>query len=257
MSIATIRAVSRHEIRLVMSDPMPFAVMALMPILIAFFIAPALQAMLVGDGSTRVSGAEVAVPAMTVMFGFFLTGNIGQSFFYEHRWNTWDRVRAEAITPVELVAGKAFPYVVLAIVYQIAVFAAGVALLGFRIQGPILLMTLTMVPFAIMLVTFAFALVAACRSARQLQAYSNLLGLLFAGLAGAITPLHLLPGWAQAVAPWTPGYWVLRGLTDVVQGADPMSAGLRAGAALLAFSAVFALVGLSQFNVSDRKIYVS
>jgi ABC-2 type transport system permease protein len=110
-----------------------------------------------------------------------------------------------------------------------------------------------MVSFAIMLVTFAFALVAACRTARQLQAYANLFSLLFAGLAGALTPLHLLPGWAQAFAPWTPGYWGLRGLTDAVQGANPATAGL----VLLAFSAVFALIGLSQFKVSDRKIYVS
>ncbi len=256
MSLATILAVSRQELRLIWSDPTPYVLLALMPLGIASFVKPAFEAMLAAESGAE-GGAQLAVPAMTIMFGFFLTSNVGHAFFYEHRWNTWDRVRAEALTPVELVLGKTLPYVVLVTLYQVAVLAAGALLLGLRVEGPLPALALAIVPFAIALVTFAFALVAVCRNVRQLQAYSSLSGMLFAGLAGALTPLHLLPSWTQAIAPWTPGYWGLRGLTEIVRGADALGIGLRAALALLAFSAVFSLIGMSQFRPSERKLYPS
>lgn len=85
----------------------------------------------------------------------------------------------------------------------------------------------------------------------------EVVGVADAGLAGAITPLFLLPSWAQAIAPLTPGYWGVQGLTSVVVDVDPVANSVRCGAALLVFSVAFAGIGFSRFHVSDRKIYAS
>jgi ABC-2 type transport system permease protein len=54
-------------------------------------------------------------------------------------------------------------------------------------------------------------------------------------LGGAMVPLTTLPGWAQAIAPASPGYWAMSALRSAVLG---LAAGtLRAAGVLLAIAA--------------------
>lgn len=60
------------------------------------------------------SGAEYAVPALSVLFAFFLVSFVGFLFFSEHRFNTWDRMLASQARPSEIMLGKVAPPFVLA-----------------------------------------------------------------------------------------------------------------------------------------------
>ncbi len=65
-------------------------------------------------------------------------------------------------------------------------------------------------------------------------------------LGGALVPLAVLPGWAQAAAPASPGYWAMSALRAALRGEAAPT--LRAAAILLAVAAVTA--GLAAWRIS-------
>jgi hypothetical protein len=69
MSLAAVRAVARHELRLMRRDLVPLAVMVVVPVIIAGFIATLHEAVREETGSGALGGAQTAVPAMAVMSG--------------------------------------------------------------------------------------------------------------------------------------------------------------------------------------------
>ena len=56
----------------------------------------------------------------------------------------------------------------------------------------------------LMEVALGFMLLSLCRSVLQLNAATNIGAMVLGGIGGAVTPIDTLPGWAQAIAPFTP-----------------------------------------------------
>src|SRR5690242_2062533 len=94
MSFRRSGAIARHEMRVLRRDPMPLCVLLLLPLIMAPLYRTTFHAALVFDGHPSASGADYAVPAMIVQFGFFLAPFTGFLFFREYIWKTWPRVRA-------------------------------------------------------------------------------------------------------------------------------------------------------------------
>ena len=61
-------------------------------------------------------------------------------------------------------------------------------------------------------------------------------------LSGSLVPLPILPHWVAHVAPWTPGYWALRGFQAAVESGGEQattfgrSLGVLIGISILAFA---------------------
>lgn len=254
MSSRRSAAVARHDLRILRSDPAFLVIMTVMPLVVMAFIKPAFRASLLLSGAPGANGAEQAVPGTSVMFSFFMMGNLGFGVFREHGWNTWERLRASAASPAEIMIGKmAVP--MLTLVLQLSVlFGLGGVLFGLHVRGTLLGLLLVIGALAICLVSLGALLLAVCRTVMQLNAATNLGTMLFAGLGGAITPLSVLPDWARAIAPITPSYWAMRGFRSVTLTNGDLSSVVLPICVLLAFAAGFAILAAFRFRMEDTKI---
>lgn len=248
MSLARSWAVARHDFRILRSDPVFLITMTVMPLLVMAFMKPAF-----GVAGAAVGGADHAVPGVTVMFAFFLVGNVGFGVFREHGWNTWERLRASRAAPIEVMAGKVVvPLLTLALQLAVLIGLGGV-LFGLRVRGSMPALVLVAAAFAVCLVCLGLLLLAVTRTIMQLNAISNLGTMIFAGLGGALAPYSVLPGWARAVAPATPSYWAMRGFRSVIAGGGLGDVALPVGV-LLGFALVLGALAVYRFRYDEVKV---
>jgi len=93
-----------------------------------------------------------------------------------------------------------------------------------------------------------------CRSVLQLNALSNAGAMLIGGLGGTITPVEFLPGWAQAIAPFTPAYWAMQGFREVTLAPGGLADVAVPLLVLAGFTVAFAVVAVMRFQVEDTKV---
>lgn len=253
------RALARLDLQILRRDPAFLVVFTVMPLLFMAFNRDVIGAalLLTGDaGATELSaaGAQFLVPGATVLFTGFLVGNIGFGVFREHGWGTWERLRASVLTPTELMLGKAV-VPALTSAFQLAVLLGGGGLLfGLRLEGSVAGYVLVAVALGVSQIALGFMLLSVCRSVIQLNAISNAGAMLLGGLGGAITPVELLPGWAQAIAPAVPTYWAMEGFRAVTMEGGGLGDVARPVAVLLGFTVAFLAVAVKRFQVEETKV---
>jgi ABC-2 type transport system permease protein len=246
-------AIARHELRILRSDPVFFIIFTAMPLVVMAFVKPSFRFALVAQGHPGVNGAEQAVPGMTVMFALFLMGNVGFSFFREHGWGTWERLRASWATPSQIMAGKMAVPLLEAAVQLVVLFGVGGALYHLHVRGSMIALTAVAAAFCLCVVGLGLALLAICQTVLQLNAVANLGAIVLAGIGGAIAPAAALPGWARTVAPATPSYWAMRGFRSVILDGGSLGAVALPVVVLLGFAVAFLAVAATRFRFEQTK----
>jgi ABC-2 type transport system permease protein len=175
------------------------------------------------------------------------------SFFAEHAWATWDRLRASSATSLEIVIGKTVPRVAIGIVQFAVIFGAGVVVFGLHIRGPALALVPLVVAFTVCLVLLGVAVTALCRTAAQASSFGYLGMVLFGAIGGAFVPFSVLPGWARAIAPVTPTYWAMRGLRSVILDGRGIGGVAEPTVMLLGMGALFTVVALRKLRFDETK----
>ncbi len=241
MSLRRIAAIARNDLRLLRSDPGFLIVLTLMPLVVMAFIKP-------------VFDAGQVVPGMAVMFSMFLVGNLGFSVFREHGWNTWERLRASWASPGEILVGKSVTPLMCLVLQLTILFGVGGVLFGLHVRGSFMALALVALSYAICLLALGSVLLALCRTLMQLNGLTNLGAMVLAGLAGALTPFALLPVWARAIAPATPGYWAMRGFREVITGGAGLRAVMVPCSALLGAAVVLGSFALWRFRFDETKL---
>lgn len=254
-SLGRIRAVARHDLRILRSDPAFIVIFTVMPLAFMAFNDRAIGAALsLRSPGEAVSGASFVVPGATVLFSGFLVGNLGFGIFREHGWGTWERLRSSQLSAVELMVGKSVAPI-LTISFQLVVLLGGGALLfDLEVRGSVAAFVVVAAALALMEVALGFMLLSICRSVVQLNALSNAGAMLIGGLGGAVTPVEFLPGWARAIAPATPAYWAMRGFRRVTLESGGLTDVALPVAVLLGFAVAFAVVAVTRFQVEETKV---
>jgi ABC-2 type transport system permease protein len=242
-----------HELRLARRDPLPIMVLIVFPIITIAFLKPALRPALVQSGYPHANGAEQVVPGQAAMNAFFLVTLITFSFFAEHAWATWDRLRASPATSLEIVIGKTVPRVAIGIAQFLVILSAGVVIFGLHIRGDALALVPLILAFTVCLVLLGVAVTALCRTAQQASSFGYLGMVLFGAIGGAFVPFSVLPGWARAIAPVTPTYWAMRGLRSVVLDGRGIGGVAKPTAMLLAMAVLFTLIALRRLRFDETK----
>ena len=248
-------AVARHDLRILRRDPAFLIIFTVMPLLFMAFNEAAVGAALaLRFPDVEANGAAFIVPGATVLFSGFLVGNLGFGVFREHGWHTWERLRASPLTTPELMAGKSI-VPIMTISLQITVLlGAGILFFGLRLLGSLAAFVAVAAALVLMEVALGFMLLSVCRSVLQLNALSNAGAMLFGGLGGAITPVEFLPGWAQAIAPFTPAYWAMQGFREVTLKPGGLADVAVPLLVLAGFTVAFAVVAVLRFQVEDTKV---
>ena len=253
MSPSRSAALIRHDFRVQWSDKSALISLTVMPLVMMAFFKPLARLALTDENPTA-NGSEYTVPAMTTLFAFFLVGFVGFSIFSEHRWNTWERLRASQASNAEILAGKVVPAMTICMVQQSVLFGAGYVLFGLRVRGSVLGVALVCLALSLCLVALGVLMAALLKTEQQLNALSNLGAMILAGISGALVPLSVLPGWAQTIAPATPQYWAMRGFRSVILDGEGVSAVALPVAVLLALAAAAALLALLRFRFDEPKV---
>lgn len=253
MSLPPSAAIATHELRQFVRDPGQIVQMLFTPLVMIAFLTPAFEPVLAGEGFEGASGAAHAVPGMVVMFSFFAAGMVGFTFFREHGYGTWNRLRATPAGTLDIAVGKVVPTFLLVLAQQAALFVVGVVVFRLEIRGSVPGLALVAVSLALSLVALGVLFAAVLRSSEQLQAASSMTAMALAGLGGAFTPLSVLPSWAQAIAPATPTYWAMRGFRSVILEGVGVGAVVAPVAVLLAFAVACTTVATSRFRFDEAK----
>jgi ABC-2 type transport system permease protein len=226
-------ALARHNTMLMRREPGAVISRLIQPLVLITLMRPLYVAALARDGVQ--AGTVQVVTGMLVMFSLLALSVVGTGILTERSWRTWDRLRATPARAGELLAAKALPAFALLVLLQAEVIAFGAGVFGLRVPDPALL-ALAVACWALALLGIGTALGAALRSQSELNVAYDIGGLLFSALGGALIPAAELPGWAQAIAPASPGYWAMAALRSALHGqAGPA---LRDAAVLVAVAAV-------------------
>lgn len=248
------RAVARHDLRILRRDPFFLVIFTVAPLGFMAFNDRTFGSALSQSLGREVDGSAFVVPGAAVLFSAFMVGNLGFGIFREHGWGTWERLRASPLTSFELMVGKSLTPILTLGIQLTALLLGGTLLYGLEIPGSIPAFAAVAVALAVMEVCLGFFLLSICRSVVQLNAIINGSTMLLGGLGGAMVPVALLPGWARAVAPATPAYWAMRGFRAITIDGGGFSAVALPIAVLLGFAVVCLLLAVRRFQVEETKV---
>lgn len=246
-------AVARTNLLLQLRDPAPPLLMIAIPLIMVPFLLPGAAAQLHLDGYPHANGTEQVLPGFATLFAFLSTQMVITLFFREYAWGTWDRLRASAASTVDIVLGKAGVAVLVQLVQLAAVMLIGSALFGYRPNGSVPALCLVLVVFSLTLASFGVMVVALVNSMDLALSISNLVGMLMAGLGGALAPVSSFPSWAGWIAHASPAYWALDAIQRISLRHAGLTDALPAIGVLLAFALGFSAVGALRFRVDSAK----
>jgi ABC-2 type transport system permease protein len=243
----------RHELRLVMRDPLSVMILIVFPIITMAFLKPAFRAALVQSGHVHANGAEQVVPGQAVVSAFFIVGLTTFGFFSEFGWMTWDRLRASPASSLEIVLGKSIPRVALVLAQFLVVLGVGVVVFDLEIKGDAFALVPLVFTFSITLVALGVAVTAICRTAQQANSFAYVGMIVFGAIGGALVPFSTLPQWARTIAPVTPTYWAMRGFESVILDGRGFGAVAAPVCALAAMAVAFVLLALRRLRFDEQK----
>jgi ABC-2 type transport system permease protein len=255
MSLRNCRAILSHELRVMWTDPSTVIFVIVMPLIMVALMRELFATALRSEGFEGANGSEYAVPAMAVGFAAFGVGYAGFTFFRDHGWATWDRLRATQASSVDIMVGKVLPTVGVTFVQLTLLFVLGGPLFGLEVSGSWLALGLLVASVALTLCAFGMLVTALAKTMNQLNAVGSVGGMAMAMLGGAWVPVALMPGWAQAVAPVLPTYWAMRGFRDVILGGEGVSAVVLPVGVMLGMGLLFTVVAAMRFRFEDTKVY--
>lgn len=248
-------AIMRHEFRVMLTDPSTVVFVVLMPLIMVAIMKELFASALRDQGYASANGSEFGVPAMAVAFSAFGVGYAGFSFFRDHGWGTWDRLRATPAGSVDILVGKVVPNVSVTVTQLLLLFVLGGPLFGLDVTGSWSALLLLVLALALSLSAFGLLVTSVCSTMNQLNAVGGVGGMALALLGGAWVPIETMPGWAQVVAPGVPTYWAMEGFRDVILDGGGLGAVAVPTLVLLGFGVGFTLLTAWKFRFDDAKVY--
>lgn len=248
-------AIMRHEFRVMITDPSTVVFVVIMPLVMVAIMKDLFATALRAQGYASANGTEFGVPAMAVAFAAFGVGYTGFSFFRDHGWGTWDRLRAAPVGSVDIMVGKVVPNVTVTVVQLLLLFGLGGPLFDLEVTGSWVAMAVLILALALSLSAFGMFVTSVTRTMNQLNAVGSVGGMGLALLGGAWVPVETMPGWAQAIAPGIPTYWAMEGFRDVILESGGLGSVLLPATVLLGFGVVFTMLSAWKFRFEDTKVY--
>lgn len=255
MSLRTSLAIIRHEFRVMFSDPSTLIFILIIPLVMVALMRQLFDRQLAAEGFPGANGSEFAIPGMAVGFAAFGVSYAGFTFFRDHGWGTWDRLRAAPISSIELITGKVVPTVTVTVAQLGILFLLGGPLFDFTVNGSVVGIALIIVVLAASLSAFGMAVTAVSRTMQQLNAIGSVGAFGMAMLGGTWVPVAAMPGWAQTIAPALPTYWAMKGFRSVILEGGGVGDILVPLLVLVGFGIAFTIMAAARFRLEESKAY--
>ncbi len=197
---------------------------------------------------------QLAVPGFTVMFVFLTAQATARSIYDEKKIGSFRRLLAAPMSKASLLAGKMLPNFITGLIQTAVIFAFGT--IGMRLMG-LTPMTLGNAPLVVALVavlvalcssTFGILIAAIARTENQIGGLSSVFLWVMGILGGCFIPLFILENFLGPLPKIVPHYWANRAFNDLLVRGLGLADVTTEMAALLAFTALFFVIGLWRFD---------
>ncbi len=207
-----------------------------------------------GEREEMPDAVQLAVPGFTVLF-VFLTGQAtARSIYDEKKVGSFRRLLAAPMSKASLLAGKMIPNFMTGLIQTAVIFAFGI--IGMRLLG-LTPMTLGDAPLAVVIVAvlvalcssaFGILIAAIARTENQIGGLSSVFLWVMGILGGCFVPLFILENFLGPLPKIVPHYWANRAFNDLLVRGLGLADVTTEMAALLAFTALFFVIGLWRFD---------
>ncbi len=194
------------------------------------------------EGRSLPSAFEQTVPGFTLMFSVFLASAVAGQIALERRTRgTWFRTLASPVGRPVVVLGTVLAAFSLGVLQSVILFAIGRFAFGMELGSEYLGLALAIILFQMVPAGLGLALAGYTDNIQLQNNIINLSVLLFAVIGGALLPLFLLPDWMQFLSRFTPHFWAMQSLHDLMfRGRDLADVAFK-----LSILAVFAVIPLT------------
>ena len=202
----------------------------------------------VSEGPTEtgvpVNLMDAFMPAFAVMFAFFLTGHIGQTFHKERDEGTFRRLLASPLSRASIIAGPMVAYTIVVVLQVVFLFGVGAGL--FKLELGDSLLGLLAVSLALGLVVAALGLLLGviARTGRQADTLGTLVAFVLPFISGifpmnSFEPSYMAGGVVGTIGMFIPHMHAAEGYRLVMTGeGTPVTVMVQVGILLL-FAVIF------------------
>jgi ABC-2 type transport system permease protein len=201
-----------------------------------------------GPRDAAYNGYAHAFAGMGVQFILFMGIELGVGLLLMRRMGLWKRLRAAPVSRGLLLGSRIASGTVIALILFAGIYAAAVAVFGVRVRGSIGGFVAVALAFALLTSTFGLLIAAIGKTPEATRGLAILATLLLVMLGGAWVPTFVFPDWLQSLTAWVPTRWAIDGLEAMTWRGLDLDAAMMPVAAMLAVSAVFALIATRRFR---------
>jgi len=206
------------------------------------------QVEVAGKANAKYNPFSHSFAGMGVQFVLFMGIEIGVGLLLMRRMGLWKRLRAAPVSRSLLLGSRIASGTLIATLLLAGIYAAGIAFFGVRIEGSVAGFIAIAVAFAILTATFGLLIAALGKTPEATRGLAVLATLLLVMLGGAWVPAFVFPEWLQTATLFIPTRWAVDGLEAMTWRGLGFEAALAPVGAMLAFSAIFALLAIKRFD---------
>ncbi|MBX3154890.1 MAG: ABC transporter permease [Deltaproteobacteria bacterium] len=197
----------------------------------------------------NISSFQVTVPGNAVLFGFFIALTVAMAFTGERRTGTWRRLLAAPVPRSHALLATLIPYYLVGITQLAFLFGIGAAAFGMQVAGSLAALVVLSLAVSLCAVSLGFLMAAIGGSEKQLGGIGSVVLLVMGMLGGCMFPRAFMPQFMKSIGLGVPHGWALDGYYAVLVREGTTVADVAPSiAALLAFAALFAGLGLALFR---------
>ena len=201
-----------------------------------------------GRASARYNPYSHSFAGMGVQFVLFMGIEIGVGLLLMRRMGLWKRLRAAPVSRTLLLGSRIVSGTLIAALLLAGIYAAGIAFFGVRIEGSLAGFIAIAGAFAVLTASFGLLIAAFGKTPEATRGLAVLATLLLVMLGGAWVPAFIFPEWLQAATLFIPTRWAVDGLEAMTWRGLGFEAAVAPAAAMLAFSALFAMLAVKRFD---------
>jgi linearmycin/streptolysin S transport system permease protein len=187
---------------------------------------------------------DAFMPAFAVMFAFFLTGHIGQTFHTERDQGTFRRLLASPLSRTSLVAGPTVAYMLVVVAQVAFLFGIGAGLFKLELGDSLLGLVAVSLALGLTVATLGLLLGVIARTGRQADTLGTLVAFVLPFISGifpmgGFEPTYMAGGVIGTIAMFIPHMHAAEGYRLVMTGEGTPETVLTQVVILLGFAAIF------------------
>ena len=195
------------------------------------------------------SGFAFTLPAYMVMFMMMMTVMYGGiTLVYERSTKRIGRLVAMPVSVLEIFLGKMLGRMLQPVLQGGLLIAAGVLLFGVSLGDHPLALIPVIVSFSFFCGSIGLLCGVLFRTEQQVEGIGILATTVLAALGGCWWPLEVAPKIFQTIALFTPSYWAIQGMHDVMSFGKSWLGVLPECAVLTAFGVLFTCIAIPLFH---------